>query len=84
MRLKVDRENDALCFGLDESPVVESEEVQPGVILDLNAEGKLVCDWKSRREGLRPVVHLRRRGPEPVGAGRQLAAGPLPCPSWSV
>ena len=38
MRLKVDRENDALYFQLDESAIVESEEVQPGVILDLDAQ----------------------------------------------
>ncbi|HLF04138.1 MAG TPA: DUF2283 domain-containing protein [Dehalococcoidia bacterium] len=42
MRLKVDRESDALYFRLDESAVVESEEVQPGVILDFNAEGQVV------------------------------------------
>jgi uncharacterized protein YuzE len=42
MRLKVDKENDALYFRLDESSIVESEEVQPGVILDFNAEGKVV------------------------------------------
>jgi uncharacterized protein YuzE len=40
--LKIDRENDALYFRLDESEVFESEEVQPGVILDLNSEGRLV------------------------------------------
>lgn len=42
MRLKVDRESDALYFRLDESAVVESQEVQPGVILDFNAQGKVV------------------------------------------
>ncbi|MBM3943738.1 MAG: DUF2283 domain-containing protein [SAR202 cluster bacterium] len=42
MRLKIDRESDALYFRLDESAVVESEEVQPGVILDFNAEGQVV------------------------------------------
>lgn len=42
MRLKIDRENDALYFRLDESPVVESEEVQPGIVLDYSAEGKMV------------------------------------------
>lgn len=42
MRLKVDKENDALYFRLDESSIVESEEVHPGVILDFNAEGKVV------------------------------------------
>ena len=42
MKLKVDEENDALYFWLDESAIVESEEVQPGVILDLNADGHVV------------------------------------------
>ena len=42
MRLKVDKESDALYFRLDESAIVESEEVQPGVILDFNAEGNVV------------------------------------------
>ena len=42
MRLKIDRESDALYLRLDESAVVESEEVQPGVILDYDAEGNMV------------------------------------------
>lgn len=42
MRLRVDKESDALYFRLDESAVVESEEVQPGVILDFNAEGDVI------------------------------------------
>ncbi|HHT9153006.1 MAG TPA: DUF2283 domain-containing protein, partial [Candidatus Hypogeohydataceae bacterium YC40] len=42
MRLKVDKDNDALYLRLDETSIVESEEVQPGVILDFNAEGKVV------------------------------------------
>ncbi len=42
MRLKVDKENDALYFRLDEAAIVESEEVQPGIILDFNEEGHVV------------------------------------------
>jgi len=42
MRLKIDKENDALYFRLDESAIVESEEVQPGVILDFNADNQVV------------------------------------------
>jgi len=42
MRLKVDKENDALYFRLDEAAIVESEEVQPGIILDFNKEGHVV------------------------------------------
>lgn len=42
MKLKIDQETDALYFRLDESQIIESEEVQPGVILDFNSEGKVV------------------------------------------
>ncbi|MCK4293178.1 MAG: DUF2283 domain-containing protein [Planctomycetes bacterium] len=42
MRLKIDKESDTLYLRLDESKVVESEEVRPGVILDFDSEGRVV------------------------------------------
>ena len=42
MRIKIDKENDTLYIRLDEKPVVESEEVQPGVVLDFNQAGQVV------------------------------------------
>ena len=39
MRLKIDGENDARYFRLDGAAIVESEEIQRGVILDFNKEG---------------------------------------------
>ncbi|MBK9006746.1 MAG: DUF2283 domain-containing protein [Anaerolineae bacterium] len=42
MKLKIDKENDALYFRLDESAIVESEEVQPGVILDFDKNNLVV------------------------------------------
>lgn len=42
MRLKIDKVNDALYFRLDESEIVESEEVQPGVILDFDKDNNMV------------------------------------------
>jgi uncharacterized protein YuzE len=42
MRIKIDKENDALYLRLDESAIVESEEVQPGVILDFNEDNQVV------------------------------------------
>lgn len=42
MKLKIDRESDALYFRLDDAEIVESEEVQPGVILDFDAHGQVV------------------------------------------
>ena len=40
MKLNVDKEADALYLRLDDSPIVESEEVSPGVVLDYNASKK--------------------------------------------
>jgi len=42
MKIRVDRENDALYFRLDEARVVESEEVRPGVILDFDEKDQVV------------------------------------------
>ena len=42
MKLKIDKERDALYLRLDETAAVESEEVQPGIILDFDAAGKVV------------------------------------------
>jgi uncharacterized protein YuzE len=42
MKLKVDREADALYLRLDDSPIVESEEVSPGVVLDFNQQNQVV------------------------------------------
>lgn len=42
MRIKVDKEADALYFRLDENKIVESEEVQPGVVLDFDDSNQVV------------------------------------------
>ena len=42
MRLKVDKETDALYFRLDDSKIMESEEVSPGVVLDYNSRNQVV------------------------------------------
>jgi len=42
MKLKIDKEADALYLTLDESDAVESEEVPPGIIVDYNAENHVV------------------------------------------
>ena len=42
MKLKVDQASDALYFRIDDTDIVESEEVQPGVILDFDTQGHVV------------------------------------------
>jgi uncharacterized protein YuzE len=42
IELKIDRENDSLYLRLDDSKIVESEEAEPGVVLDFDANEKVV------------------------------------------
>ena len=52
MKLNIDKEADALYLRLDDSPIVESEEVSPGVVLDYNESNEVV--------GVE-MLHLSRR-----------------------
>ena len=42
MKLVVHKEDDAVYLRLDDSTIVESEEVSDGIVLDYNADGKVV------------------------------------------
>ncbi len=42
MKVRFDEEANALYLRLDDSSIVESEEVRPGVVLDYNADDQLV------------------------------------------
>lgn len=42
MKIKIDKINDTLYFKIDESAIVESEEIQPGVILDFDNKNNVV------------------------------------------
>lgn len=42
MRVRFDEKVDALYLRFDESAIVESEEVQPGVVLDFDAKNQVV------------------------------------------
>ena len=42
MRVRVDKRVDALYFRLDDSRIVESEEIRPGVILDYDDDDQVV------------------------------------------
>lgn len=57
MRLNVDRKADALCQRLDDSKIVESEEVSPGVVLDFNEANEVVGT---------EMLHLSRRSKAPA------------------
>ncbi|WP_448527640.1 DUF2283 domain-containing protein [Parathermosynechococcus lividus] len=42
MKVTLHKDDDALYLRLDDTPIIESEEVSDGIILDYNAEGKVV------------------------------------------
>lgn len=42
MKMHVDKKADALYLRLDESAIVDSEEVSPGVVLDYNGANEVV------------------------------------------
>lgn len=43
MKSRYDAEADALYVRFAEAPVVESEEVRPGLVIDLDASGRIVA-----------------------------------------
>lgn len=57
MRIHYDERADALYLRLDDSKIVDSEEVKPGIVLDFNAENEVV--------GIE-VLDLGRRVPKPI------------------
>lgn len=62
MRIHYDEKVDALYLRLDNSKVVESDEVKPGIVLDFNAKNQVVgievLDFK-RRVSKADLKHLK-------------------------
>jgi uncharacterized protein YuzE len=42
MRIRYDEKVDALYIQLDDSEVVESDELKPGIVLDFNAKNEVI------------------------------------------
>lgn len=42
MKIHFDEQADVLYLRIDDSTIVESEEVKPGVVLDLDDEGRVI------------------------------------------
>ena len=55
MKLTIDKEADALYLSLDETAAVESEEVSPGIVVDYDAQNRVV--------GIE-MLHLSKRSPQ--------------------
>lgn len=62
MRLHYDEQADAMYLRLDDATaVLESEEVQPGIVLEFNAEGQVVGIEILRVQARFPKANLRQR-----------------------
>lgn len=58
MRLQIDKQADALHLRLDDSAVVESVEVVPGVVLDFNEAEEVVGVEMLRLSARSPELNL--------------------------
>ena len=60
MKVRFDEKADALYMRLDDSKILESEEVQPGVVLDFNARNQVVgIEIRGIRDRV-PLANLRQ------------------------
>lgn len=60
MKVHFDEKADALYLRLDDSKIVESEEVQPGIVLDFNEHNQVVGVEILRVKERVPLANLRQ------------------------
>jgi uncharacterized protein YuzE len=70
MKLHVDKQADALYLRLDDSTIVESEEVSPGVVLDFNKDNQVVGVEVLRLSERSPGLNLNALQYETTEAGK--------------
>ena len=68
MKLQLDKQADALYLRLDDSTIVESEEVSPGIILDYNAAQEVVGVEMLRLSQRIPTLDLSNLQIETAGS----------------
>jgi len=74
MKLKIDEQADALYLTLSDAPASESEEISPGIIMDYDAEGRVVGIEMLHLSSRSPIADLRRWQFESVPAKEPRAA----------
>ncbi|TSA02966.1 MAG: DUF2283 domain-containing protein [Nitrospiraceae bacterium] len=60
MKMHFDEKADALYLRLDESKIVESEEVKPGIVLDFNESKQVVGIEILRVKNRVPLANLKQ------------------------
>lgn len=60
MKLKIDKQADALYLRLDDSRIVESEEITPGIVLDYNTDNQVVGIEVLKLSLRSPILNLQQ------------------------
>jgi uncharacterized protein YuzE len=60
MKVHFDEQADAVYIRLDDSKIIDSEEVKPGVILDFNEQNQVVGVEILRVRERVPISHLKQ------------------------
>jgi uncharacterized protein YuzE len=60
MKVHIDEVADALYLRLDESKIIESEEVYPGIILDFNEDNQVVGIEILNLKSKMPIANLKK------------------------
>jgi len=60
MKVRFDQGADALYIRLDDTPILESEEVSPGVVLDYDANNRVVGIELLKVQQQLPAAQLRQ------------------------
>ncbi|MBM4122532.1 MAG: DUF2283 domain-containing protein [Nitrospira sp.] len=60
MKVHFDEKADAIYLRLDDSKIIESEEVQPGVVLDYNDQNQIVGVEILRVKSRVPLANLKQ------------------------
>jgi uncharacterized protein YuzE len=60
MKVRFDEDSGNLYLRLDDSKILESEEVQPGIVLDFNEHNQVVGIEILRVKERVPLAHLRQ------------------------
>jgi uncharacterized protein YuzE len=60
MRVRFDEQADAVYIRLDDSSIVDSEEVRPGIVLDFDERGQVVGIEILKAKERVPLANLQR------------------------
>lgn len=60
MKIKFDEQSDSIYIRFDESKIIESEEVRPGILFDFNNQSQVVGIEVLRVQERIPITNLKR------------------------